>query len=213
MTFLTKVEDFDGNITELEEKATLNPIFEEMIDKSSWTLVSGLSVDGNQWEGQTSAFWDDVVDTVETDFDNSYFIIWRDANGGTLDWPLDIVIDLNKIVRIHRFKVWQRAFWYNGPADTPYYYQEENLRSFDLYASNNSVDWILLGQFDIGNPADSEGNIPQDFIESAAEGHDFDLDGVSDEFRYLKFSITSNYGSDTYVHGSEITLWGLDNIQ
>ena len=63
------------------------------------------------------------------------------------------------------------------------------------------------------NPADSEGNIPQDFIESAAEGHDFDLDGVSDEFRYLKFSITSNYGSDTYVHGSEITLWGLDNIQ
>ena len=213
MTFLTKVEDFDGNITELEEKATLTPIFEEMIDKSSWTLVSGLSVDGNQWEGQTSAFWDDVVDTVETDFDNSYFIIWRDANGGTLDWPLDIVIDLNKIVRIHRFKVWQRAFWYNGPADTPYYYQEENLRSFDLYASNNSVDWILLGQFDIGNPADSEGNIPQDFIDSAAEGHDFDLDGVSDEFRYLKFSITSNYGSDTYVHGSEITLWGLDNIQ
>ncbi len=213
MTFLTKVEDFDGNITELEEKATLTPIFEEMIDKSSWTLVSGLSVDGNQWEGQTSAFWDDVVDTVETDFDNSYFIIWRDANGGTLDWPLDIVIDLNKIVRIHRFKVWQRAFWYNGPADTPYYYQAENLRSFDLYASNNSVDWILLGQFDIGNPADSEGNIPQDFIESAAEGHDFDLDGVSDEFRYLKFSITSNYGSDTYVHGSEITLWGLDNIQ
>ncbi len=213
MTFLTKVEDFDGNITELEEKATLTPIFEEMIDKSSWTLVSGLSVDGNQWEGQTSAFWDDVVDTVETDFDNSYFIIWRDANGGTLDWPLDIVIDLNKTVRIHRFKVWQRAFWYNGPADTPYYYQAENLRSFDLYASNNSVDWILLGQFDIGNPADSEGNIPQDFIESAAEGHDFDLDGVSDEFRYLKFSITSNYGSDTYVHGSEITLWGLDNIQ
>jgi len=213
MTFLTKVEDFDGNITELEEKATLTPIFEEMIDKSSWTLVSGLSVDGNQWEGQTSFFWDDVVDTVESDFDNSYFIIWRDANGGTLDWPLDIVIDLNKTVRIHRFKVWQRAFWYNGPADTPYYYQAENLRSFDLYASNNSVDWILLGQFDIGNPADSEGNIPQDFIESAAEGHDFDLDGVSDEFRYLKFSITSNYGSDTYVHGSEITLWGLDNIQ
>ena len=43
-------------------------------------------------------------------------------------------------------------------------------------------------------------------------GHDFDLEGVSDKFRYLKFSITSKYGSDTYVHGSEITLWGLDNV-
>ena len=212
MTFLTKVEDFDGNITDLEEKATLTPLFEEMIDKSTWTLMSQLSVNGNAWEGETTAFWDDVVDTAETNSDNSYFIIWRDQNGGTLNWPLDIVINLNKNVRVHRFKVWQRAFWYNGPTGVPYYYQEENMRSFDLYASNNTIDWTLLGQFDIGDPSDENGNIPQDFIDAAANGHDFDLEGVSEKFRYLKFSITSNYGSDTYVHGSEITLWGLDNV-
>ncbi len=212
MIFSTKVEDFDGNITELEEKATLTPLFEEMIDKSTWTLISQLSVNGNAWEGETTAFWDDVVDTAETNSDNSYFIIWRDENGGTLDWPLDIVMDLNKNVRVHRFKVWQRAFWYGGPTGVPYYYQEENMRSFDLYASNNTIDWTLLGQFDIGDPSDESGNIGQDFIDAAANGHDFDLDGVSDAFRYLKFSITSNYGSDTYVHGSEITLWGLDNL-
>tara|TARA_Y100000991_G_C21975449_1_gene351955 strand:+ start:10469 stop:11668 length:1200 start_codon:yes stop_codon:yes gene_type:complete len=212
LTFLTKVEDFDGNITDLENKATLTPLFEEMIDKSTWTLISSLSVDGNQWEGQTTAFWDDIVDTAETNSDNSYFIIWRDANGGTLNWPLDIVINLNKDVRIHRFKVWQRAFWYGGPTGVPYYFQEENLRSFDLYASSNSVDWTLLGQFDIGDPSDENGNIAQDFIDQAANGHDFDLEGVSEPFRFLKFSITSNFGSDTYVHGSEITLWGLDNV-
>ena len=212
MTFLTKVEDFDGNITDLEEKATLTPLFEEMIDKSTWTLMSQLSVNGNAWEGETTAFWDDVVDTAETNSDNSYFIIWRDQNGGTLNWPLDIVINLNKNVRVHRFKVWQRAFWYNGPTGVPYYYQEENMRSFDLYASNNSIDWTLLGQFDIGDPSDGDGNISENAIEAAADGHDFDLEGVSEKFRYLKFSITSNYGSDTYVHGSEITLWGLDNV-
>ena len=212
MTFLTKVEDFDGNITELEEKGTLTPLFEEMIDKSTWTLMSQLSVNGNAWEGQTTAFWDDIVDTAETNSDNSYFIIWRDQNGGTLNWPLDIVINLNKNVLIHRFKVWQRAFWYNGPTGIPYYYQEENMRSFNLYASNNAVDWILLGEFDIGDPSDENGNIPQDYIDAAANGHDFDLDAVSEPFRYLKFSITSNFGSDTYVHGSEISLWGLDNI-
>tara|TARA_S200000501_G_scaffold349792_1_gene366222 strand:- start:4673 stop:5872 length:1200 start_codon:yes stop_codon:yes gene_type:complete len=212
MTFLTKVEDFDGNITELEEKGTLTPLFEEMIDKSTWALMSQLSVNGNAWEGQTTAFWDDIVDTEETNSDNSYFIIWRDQNGGTLNWPLDIVINLNKNVLIHRFKVWQRAFWYNGPTGIPYYYQEENMRSFNLYASNNAVDWILLGEFDIGDPSDENGNIPQDYIDAAANGHDFDLDAVSEPFRYLKFSITSNFGSDTYVHGSEISLWGLDNI-
>ena len=212
ITFLTRVEDFDGNITELEEKATLTPLFEEEIDKSTWTLVSQLSVNGNAWEGETTAFWDNIVDTAETNSDNSYFIIWRDQNGGTLNWPLDIVIDLNKNARIHRFKVWQRAYWYGGPTGTPYYYQEENLRSFDLYASEDSINWTLLGQFDIGDPSDENGNIQQDFIDEAANGHDFDLDGVSDKFRYLKFSITSNYGSDTYVHGSEITLYGLDNV-
>ena len=42
------------------------------------------------------------------------------------------------------------------------------MRSFDLYASNNSVDWTLLGQFDIGDPSDENGNIPQDFIDAAA---------------------------------------------
>ena len=70
----------------------------------------------------------------------------------------------------------------------------------------------MVRKIDIGYPNYENGYIPQDFIDAAANGHDFDLEGVSEKFRYLKFSITSNYGSDTYVHGSEITLWGLDNV-
>jgi hypothetical protein len=69
--------------------------------------------------------------------------------GGILRWPLDIVIDLNKKAKINRFKVWQRAYWYNGPDGKSYYYQEENLKSFDLYVSMNKTDWVLLGNFEI----------------------------------------------------------------
>jgi len=123
LTFSTKVEDFDGNITALEEKGKYTPLFEEKIDKSSWTLISGQSINGNAYEGRTVNFWDDVVDTVETDADNSYFIITRDNNGGSLNFPLDIVIDLNKNVKIQRFTVWQRAFWYQGGGVT-YHYQD-----------------------------------------------------------------------------------------
>ena len=213
LTFLTKVADFDGNVTDLEEKGVYSPLFEEVIDKSTWSLVSNQSINGNAWEGSTVNFWDDIVDTTQTDSDNSYFIIWRDQNGGTLNWPLDIVVNLNKNVKINRIKVWQRAFWYNGPSPTTaYYYQEENMKSFDLFASNNGQEWTLLGQYDIGNPMDADGNIPSDAMESAANGHDFELDGVSESFNYLKISITSNYGSDTYCHGSEITFYGLDNL-
>jgi hypothetical protein len=116
-----KVEDFDGNSTFVVELGEYTPLFEEKIDKSTWSLVTNLSIDGNAYEGKTVNFWDDIVDTAATNSDNSYFIINRSDNGGVLRWPLDIVIDLNKTVKINRFKVWQRAYWYNGPdATTPY---------------------------------------------------------------------------------------------
>jgi len=212
ITISTRIEDFDENSTTLEEKGTLTPLFEEVIDKSTWTLVTSQSVNGNAWEGASVNFWDDVIDTTNNNSDNSYFMIWRDLNGGSLNWPLDLVIDLNKNVKVTRFTVWQRAYWYNGPSDIPYYFQEENMKSFTMYASNDAQAWEELGQFDIGDPRDSEGNIPQSALDSAANGHEFELDEVSESFRYLKFSVTSNYGSEAYVNGSEITMYGLDDI-
>ena len=208
--FSTKVEDFDGNITSLIEEGYYTPLFEEKINKDTWALVSNLSIDGNAYEGATVNFWDDVVDTFETNSDNSYFIINRNDNGGVLRWPLDIVIDLNKKVKINRFKIWQRAFWYNGPGDQPYYYQSENLRSFDLFVSMDKSEWALLGSFQIEEP--TNGDISQALLDEAVAGHNFNLDEISPEFRYLKFSITSNFGSDSFCHGSEISLFGRDNL-
>lgn len=212
----TKVEDFNGNITSIESKGNYTPIFEEVIAKDSWSLIANLSINGNAYEGETVNFWDDIIDTVETDADNSYFIINRDDNGGALNFPMDIVIDLNKNVQVRRFKVWQRAFWYQGPTPIqPYYYQSENLKTFDLYSSNDKNTWELLGQFDIGfgdSNGDGTGSILSEKIDEATNGHNFILDGVSAPFRYLKFSITSNYGSTRFCHGSEITLYGIDNL-
>jgi hypothetical protein len=210
----TQVEDFDGNKTEIEFRAQVKPFFEEKIEKDSWSLLPALSVDGDAWEGLTVNFFDDIIDTKETNDDNSYFIINRDRNGGILNYPLDIVIDMNKQVVVNRFVVWQRAYWYASDGsrdDDYYYYQVENLRSFDIYASNDKQEWLLIGQFDIGDPKDDDGNVPSDKIQEAINGHEFELDNTTDPFRYLKFSITSSFGSETNVYGSEITLYGLDN--
>jgi len=211
LSFSTKVEDFDGNTTELQLVGNYTPLFEEKIEKDTWTLISSQSFNGDAYEGRTVNFWDDIVDTVETDSDNSYFIATRDNNGGSLNFPLDIVIDLNKNVKIKRFKLWQRAYWYQGGGVT-YHYQEENIKSFNLYASNDAQSWELLGQFDIGDPRDSAGNIPTTAFQEAIDGHDFSLDNTSEQFRYLKISFTSSYGSTQILVGSEITLYGLDNL-
>lgn len=215
-SFSVTVEDFNGNKTEKVDAGTYKPLLEQKIDKTSWTLLQNLSVDGDRYEGKLVNFWDDVVDTKEVKADNSYFIISRDENGGMLKWPLDIVVDLNKSVVVNRFVVWQRAFGYineaqNGVSVDYYYYKEENMRLFSISVSNDKVIWTSIGTFDIGDPRDEAGNIPAAKIKEALDGHEFELESVSQPFRYMKFSILSNYGGEINVYGSEITLYGLDN--
>ncbi len=205
--FFIQVEDFWGNKTEKISKGLYSPLYEEKIDKSKWTLVSNLSIDGNAWEGRTVNLWDDVIDTKELNDDNSYAMIWRNRNGGQLNFPLDIVIDMNAMVVINRLEVWQRAFWY-GNEDNYFYYQNENVKGFDLYISNDKVNWIQVGDFSIEDPKDAEGNVPAAAIQDAIDGHGFELDEYTTEFRYLKFSITENFGSEEYVNISELSLFG-----
>jgi hypothetical protein len=217
-SFSVTVEDFNGNKTDKVDVGSYKPLLEQKIDKSTWKVLQNLSVDGDKWEGTLASFWDDVVDTKEVNTDNSYFIISRDDNGGMLKWPLDIVVDLNKTVVVNRFVVWQRAFAYlnagqNGVSTDYYYYKEENMRSFSVSVSTDKVTWNSLGTFDIGDPRDASGVISPDKYKEAIDGHEFNLESVSQPFRYLKFSVLSNYGSETNVYGSEITLYGLDNQQ
>ena len=214
--FSIMVEDINGNKTSKIEVGSYKPLLEQKIAKSTWTVLQNLSVDGDKWEGTLASFWDDVIDTKESKADNSYFIISRDDNGGMLKWPLDIVVDLNKSVVVNRFVVWQRAFTYinpeqNGVSVDYYYYKEENMRSFSISVSNDKVTWTSLGTFDIGDPRDDAGNIPTDKIKEAIDGHEFNLESVTQPFRYFKFSVLSNFGSETNVYGSEITFYGLDN--
>ena len=217
-SFSVTVEDFNGNKTDKMDVGTYKPLLEQKIDKSTWKVLQNLSVDGDKWEGTLASFWDDVVDTKESGSDNSYFIINRDDNGGMLKWPLDIVVDLNKTVVVNRFVVWQRAFAYvnaeqNGVSTDYYYYKEENMKSFSVSVSTDKLTWTSLGVFDIGDPRDASGVISPAKYKEAVDGHEFNLESVSQPFRYMKFSILSNYGSETNVYGSEITLYGLDNQQ
>ncbi len=196
-SFSVTVEDFNGNKTDKMDVGTYKPLLEQKIDKSTWKVLQNLSVDGDKWEGTLASFWDDVVDTKESGSDNSYFIINRDDNGGMLKWPLDIVVDLNKTVVINRFVVWQRAFAYvnaeqNGVSTDYYYYKEENMKSFSVSVSTDKLTWTSLGNFDIGDPRDAAGVISPAKYKEAIDGHEFNLESVSQPFRYMKFSVLSN---------------------
>ena len=76
ITISTRIEDFDENSTTLEEKGTLTPLFEQVIDKSTWTLVASQSVNGNAWEGASANFWDDDFIIAMILVSSPVFIYW-----------------------------------------------------------------------------------------------------------------------------------------
>ncbi len=210
--FFVEVEDFYGNKTDKVSIGKISPIFEERIDKTKWTLVDALSVDGNAWEGSSEAIWDDIIDTKDSGGQGSYAMVSRDNNGGQLNFPLDFVIDMgNDSVIVNRLEMHQRAYWHAPPAgfeNEPYYYQNENIKAFNIYTSNNGTEWILQGEFTLEDPRDEDGKVPAADIAIAEAGHAFDLENTTEPFRYLKFAITENFGSEIYVNVSELTLYG-----
>ena len=83
-SFSFLVEDFNGNKTNEVEAGEFTPLLEQKIDKSTWSVVKSLSVNGDKYEGKLANFFDDVIDTNNDASDNSYFVIHRDENGGQL---------------------------------------------------------------------------------------------------------------------------------
>ncbi|SMO83980.1 protein of unknown function [Saccharicrinis carchari] len=206
--FFVMVEDFYNNKTDKVTKGEHTPKFEEEIDKSLWTLVENLSVDGNAYEGKTVNIWDGQIDYLGSNGQGSYAMISRDNNGGQLNFPLDIVIDLGQDdAVVNRFALWQRAYWYGNEKEY-YYYQGENFKAFRLYTSDDKVNWTLIAEHSLDDPRDSEGRVPEEYIQAAINGHSFNLPSPVNLSRYLKLSITENFGSEIYVNISELTLYG-----
>ena len=176
---------------------------------------------------------------VDAGGNDSYFIMHKDENGDPIQWingsteltkPLLIVIDMNKYAALSRIKFWQRAFDFQDNGNTAngtyHYYKEDNLRSFlfmglteeemvgmtktRLAAKIWTDNWIHC---DAGDPYNTEGVIPAAKYREAVDGHEFILPNFSRPFRYIVIGITKSFGSETQICGSEITLYGQDNVE
>ena len=171
---------------------------------------------------------------------DSYFIIHKDNNSDPIQWingsneltkPLLIVIDMNKYAALSRIVWWQRAYHYNSatpfqPNTQWHYYTETNMRAFLFMGltqeqmvgmTKTSLATKIWREYwmncDAGDPYNSDGIIPASKYKEAADGHEFVLPNFSQPFRYIIIGITKSYGSETQIEGSEITLYGQDNVE
>lgn len=235
--FSITVEDFSHNKTQKVTKGTFKPKPEFKIDKKSWKVLTNFSANGTSGDGKIENFIDDIIDTQESAADNSYFIVNRGNNGGSLMFfsdltvqsgkPLMMVVDMGKQVMLSRFVCWQRAYDINsvikdasgtslGISSKPAYYKDDNLKSFIFYATNNINDITALNVWnnplmicDLGGPF-TDGFIPDSKIREAKSGHEFILPEAKGPYRYFVMGLLSSYGSEIQTSFSEISLYGVE---
>jgi hypothetical protein len=232
--FSVVIKDDFGNETPRKSFGTITPIPDYKINKSTWTflydelmpdtvyeytsilqngiltekldtipksLKSGVNGGWNAreavWESNIQMFWDEIIDDYDY-FTANYF------NTGPEDFPFSYYIDLGKTVKMSRFKIWQR--------DTDKYaeiYGDENIKSFELWISDDKITWEFVRKATIVKPLN-----PIEAKNAAEDGHEFiiyeDEPRFTKPFRYIEYRAIAPFitsGENRYG-ASELTIYG-----
>lgn len=204
-TIRAYVKDIYDNESSKVNLGTIKPYVDYKIDKTAWNYVGndqlpeGLhNADIIFQEGRLTKFWDDEIDDATKDNLN-FFVAYQ-------GYPFSYFLDMGRPIRISRFRVWQRDEIWSGPH---FYYQGSNVKTFELWVSNDKVNWTKIRRATIVEPSNSA-----TALEEARAGHEFivyeDDPHFTDTFRYLEFRGIESFGDNSSGCLSEITLYGVE---
>ncbi len=200
------VKDKYGNESKKVDIGSFTPYVDYKIDKTEWNYIPNHELPEGRvnsdlifQEGRLTKFWDDMIDDAL--LNNLNFFV------SSQGFPFSYYIDLGRMVKISRFKVWQREKVWSMPH---YYYNGQNLRTFELWISKDKINWERVRRATIVKPMNET-----IALEEAREGHEFvvypDDPKFTPEFRYLEFRGIESFGmEDQYACLSEITLYGIE---
>lgn len=205
-SFTAYVKDRYGNESKKIDLGSFTPLVDYKIEKGNWAYVPNYELpEGRQnsdiiyQEGRLTKFWDDIID--DANLNNLNFFV--SAQG----FPFSYYIDMGRLIKISRLKVWQREQVWSMPH---YYYNGQNVKTFELWVSKDKINWERARRATIVRPSNSTVA-----LEEAREGHEFiiyeDDPKFTPEFRYLEFRGIETFGmQDQYASLSEITLFGIE---
>lgn len=204
--FAAYLKDRYGNLSAKVNLGSFIPLVDYKLDKSTWDhipndeLPEGMeNADLLFQEGRITKFWDDMIDDVMENNLNYFY--------SSKGFPFSYFIDLGRSVKISKVKVWQRE---SNWQIQPYYYNGQNVKTFEIWISNDKINWERVRRATILKPANQT-----TAYEEAREGHEFliyeDDPRFTPEFRYLEFRGIETFGmGDQYATLSEITLFGIE---
>ena len=177
----------------------------------SYTGIDGTEHNWNAAEvsidGVIQEFWDGIIDDGVLRNKNFF----STGKAGTI--PCSYYIDLGQEVQMSRFRVWQRDWDYaaSGNDQGGYAYTEENVKIFELWISNDKVNWERVSTANIIKPFDEvEAKLEQ------VAGHHFiaypESPKFTKTFRYLEYRVLQKFdGGNGLCNASEISIYGITN--
>lgn len=122
--------------------------------------------------------------------------------------PCWFTIDVGQTAALGRIKFWQA---------TDRLYRIENVKTFEMYGSNNPAadgswgSWTLIGSFTSVKPSGKPvGENTQGDIDYALAGEDFYFAEGTPKFRYYRFKLLTNWGGSAFMTMGEISLFTND---
>ncbi|BDD07615.1 hypothetical protein FUAX_00470 [Fulvitalea axinellae] len=178
--------------------AELKPLFEEEIDRTKWSQLSGAGeVDLANWGGSFRAMVD-----YRTGISN------YGHTKGNESLPLYFSWDMKAKAKLSRIKIWQRPGGYQ--------FQHQNPRVYEIWGSNDpSTDgsfsgWTKLITCESIKPSGLPyGKVSQEDNALVNRGEEFKFPAAASAYRYLRFVMLANWtpgGKD--LHISEMGCWG-----
>ena len=199
------------------------PWYEAMLDKSNFLRVS-LTGDNNTSHDNRPIehIWNGILH-------GAHYEIWHTVADAGFIPPQTFTIDVGTLAQLTRIVVYNRS----GDNDM-YAYGQHNLRSFDIWGSDNlqhftqsgqhqvstdpywndgswRQDWHLLAECEIIKPSGSPPgtNTPEDIAAHRA-GFEFDFRQDVGKMRYIRFVVHETWARTAALHISEISVFGDD---
>lgn len=186
--------------------ATINPFFEEALDKGKFREVR-LPGDAEIqkaspgihkiWDGDS--WWNQSQRLMTTTTDSN---------------PQWITFDTGQEAKLSRFKLFNYAEWMGQQGASLFYYRGQ-MRHFELwgttkYTLDGSFDsWTLLGTYEVTKPS----GLPygeqstEDWAKGEA-GFEFDIDTDAPKVRYLRIKNNQNWEGSTWLDIIEVNIYG-----
>jgi len=207
------VTDRWGNVSDTL-KVKLTPLFEEMVDKSKFSVLNLPSDSQIGYGWVLTNLWNGKIDGDG----------WHTSNGTPAPYngiPYVGSFGIGKTYKLSRFTLWQRT----GSA---YTYTNGNVKDFTIWGSNvnapkgttklpaNSAvgtvvdDWINLGNFHFPDPPSG---LPPGNTNSADEayvkaGVDFVVPFNAPAVKYIRVAMNSLWGNNTEGYIMEMSIYG-----